>query len=130
VWVTKTAKFEWIPRRNAHSTGSGLKTWIELEMRRTRLKRLVRAYVIQYAYGKVDWEQLGRVYRKNDTMRVIAAQRILQRPEVRQMVDDALAEELTKAGITKAYALGKLKKAMEVAEGPRTPRRWSMPTAK
>jgi len=116
VWFSKTAQLLWLARKISKCHGSGTKTWMELEMRRTRFKELVKAYALQRVNGQVDWEVLGRIYRRNDPKRVESAQRILRRPEAQTMIDENMKDLLVKKGITREWALEILPEALRIAK--------------
>lgn len=116
IWLTKSARLLWLARKESHCHGSGTKTWVELEMNRTRFKNLLKAYVAQYMAGTIDWETLGRIYRRSDPKRVESAQRMIKRPEVQKMVDESVKEALTKAGVTREWALAMLPEALRIAK--------------
>jgi hypothetical protein len=94
VWLNKTAQLLWLARKISKCHGSGTKTWMDLEMRRARFKNLVGAYAMMRVNGKLDWEALGRIYRRNDPMRVESAKRILRRPEAKVIIEEAVRVEL------------------------------------
>ena len=84
------------------------------ECRKARMKRLVSAYVGMLARGKVDYERLAYIYRQDQEVPNIKI--ILKNRAVKRMIEQEMKEVLSSHGVTKDYAITKLKKAMDIAE--------------
>lgn len=86
----------------------------EYESRKFRTRRAVSAYVSMLLAGKIDYEVLSNIYRPGTDEKRMKI--MLTNRAVKKMIEAELKEVLNKHGITKDYAVEKLKKAMEIAE--------------
>ncbi len=117
VWGYKSTKLEWLKRKasgNYHDVSN--LSWQEREARTTRTRNAVKLYVTQMLSGKIDYDELGRVYRPDQAVPAATVRRLFKEERIQQMIDQELARILKEKGITKAFVIDKILKAMEVAE--------------
>jgi hypothetical protein len=106
----------WEDQKRTHSwTAFKPRTWLEDEMRRTRFKKLVNAYVTMYLNGKIDYSALGKLYRPTEKIPEASVKRILRQEEVKQLIDQEVEKALTSEGVTREYVIQLFKQAVALA---------------
>lgn len=115
------------PIKYEDKRGTGLyshskpRSWDERELRSSRGKRLVRAYVAQWMTGELDYKKLGEVYRKDQKIPEATVKRVLKSELFMQAIEDEIEKLMTGKGITKEYVLDIMKEAVEIAKEERDP---------
>jgi hypothetical protein len=91
--------------------------WAEREANQKRTLNVVNAYIGQLMSPyKVDWMMLGNIYRSDQKRPDIAVKRLFKNTVVKKMIEEKLMEVMTEKGITRAFVLDKMLKAVEIAE--------------
>jgi hypothetical protein len=73
--------------RNWSSTSA--RSWAELEARKNRTKEVVRFYVVQkLTTGKIDYNLLGRIYRRTEAIPAASARRLFKLPQIKRMIEE------------------------------------------
>lgn len=124
IFVAGKRKVLWEQRRGqrAYGLGKTKRKWIDVEMGKTRLKRLVDAYIeqtLEIRGGKradYDFQVLGEVYRKDQREPSWTAKMMLRQPEVKQVISEKLSKLAAEEGVTPAWVMQKLKAAVDLAE--------------
>ena len=115
VWSRSTHKLEYLPLRftGRHYSGAD---WQETEAKKTRTKNVVKVYVKQILQGKVDFSELGRVYRPDQKIPAATVRRLFRQDRIKEMIDKELDEIMAKRGLTREWVMATIKRAVEVAE--------------
>ena len=117
-WLTKTSKLLFEPHyKNRNYSSTSTKSYMELELQRTRTKNMVDAYLTYVMAGvQPDWDKLGQMYRPDQEKPAWTARRLLKTKEMKQMIKEKLQEELDERGINEGYVLDVIKDAIGVAK--------------
>lgn len=78
-------------------------------------KRFAEVYANMLWQGKVDWKQLGRIYRPDDKIPEAKAKRVVRSQYIQNMVTEKLIELTEKHGITAKESLEMRKKLLDMA---------------
>ncbi len=92
------------------------KSWLEMELKKSRLKRFAYILALMKVSGKVDWVKAGRSYRPDSKYPGMSAQKLYSKRRVKQMVEEEIKKLLNLQGITEEWVVVKTKRAMEIAE--------------
>lgn len=115
----KNTPFLWEERRAGYAQwtlSKNAETWVEREARKSRTKRVARAFATYIAEGVApDWKKLGEIYRKDQEIPEATVRRLFKQEKIQRMVDKELADILTRQGLTKEYVIGGMKKVVELA---------------
>jgi len=88
-WVSKGSKLLYERRRMVGNwSAAAPKTWIEYEVKRTRVRQLVKAYVRQSIVGSVDYQSLGKLYRADQRIPAATVRRLLKQEKVQELIQD------------------------------------------
>jgi hypothetical protein len=87
--------------------------WIEAELRSSRAKRAIRAYVQMCIDGKIDWDVLGKLYRPNQKIPVATFKRLLKLKETKAMINEEFDRQLKLNGINIEKVLKEEKEILE-----------------
>tara|TARA_R110000744_G_scaffold40374_4_gene91590 strand:- start:1036 stop:1809 length:774 start_codon:yes stop_codon:yes gene_type:complete len=116
-WGGNTNRIEYLVNKSfgvytqANPTG-----WAERESKKTRTKNLVAAYVGQLtSTKKVDYKQLGDIYRPDQQKPAATVRRVLKQEVIRKMVEKKLKEVLSEKGITNSSVLDTMLEGLDVA---------------
>jgi hypothetical protein len=117
-WISNNSKLLYEPNKEAGVYSHVKPThWIEKEKKTTRAKEAVAAYVaMKMADGKLDWEKIGQIYRPDQKNPAVTARRLFKTKEIKDMVDEKIAELLSKKGVTKDSVLDLHIEAAEMAK--------------
>ncbi len=125
-WTSPSNKLTYLDRvaNRAWSENSG-KHWTEREVRRTRSKKAILAYVMMFfSGGGIDWPQLGIIYRKdwenNDPGGRI--QHYFKQPAFKKAIENKMIEVLSGRGKSREDILSMFDKAFEIAEKNKDPK--------
>lgn len=89
--------------------------WAAKEATYTRTKRVVFAYVQQILKGKVDWDELGILYRPDQKIPRATVQRLFHNERIKKMVSEEMRRTLKATGITEEWVFETLKTATKMA---------------
>ena len=117
-WVSPTSKLLFEPNRDAGIYSMVKpKSWQEREAGKTRTKNAVNAYVSKiFAGKKVDWEEIGTIYRGDEKKPAATAKRLFKEKVVKQMVEEKMKEVLASKGINRGFVLDVIRKSIDIAE--------------
>jgi len=117
-WVTKTSKLLYEPNRAMNRyTAINPRIWVDGELRRTRTKNLINAYVEMLLSDKgIDWEQLGKIYRPDQQIPAATVRRLMKREEIQTVVEAKVRDILNEKGITKEYVVDLHQEALDMAK--------------
>jgi len=101
---------------NTYTKVNPAKDWVEYEVDSTRGKNTISTYATMMLNGKVDFNQLGKIYRPNDTIPEATVRRFLKNKRVKMEVEKKVKQILTDKSITKEFAIDNLIRALEMAE--------------
>jgi histone H3/H4 len=120
VWVSKGTKLLYEDRKwIGNWSAAAPKTWIDYEVKRTRVKRLVKEYVRQSLSGQVDYHSLGMLYRPDQLIPEATVKRLLKQEKIQELIQkeqDKLSGRIKKTyedvfdGIDKAIKIAEEKK--------------------
>ena len=122
-WVSKNTELLYEPNRD-FGLYSQVKPdyWVNKEIRSTRFKNTVTAYVEQLLSDTgVNWDILGNIYRPEQRIPAATVRRLFKQQEVREVIEEKLKEILTSKGITQELVLDLHLEAIEVARGKLDP---------
>ena len=122
-WVSKNTQLLYEPNRD-FGLYSQVKPdyWVKKEIRSTRFKNTVTAYVEQLLSDTgVNWDILGNIYRPEQRIPAATVRRLFKQQEVREVIEEKLKEILTSKGITQELVLDLHLEAIEVARGKLDP---------
>ena len=117
-WVSENSKLLFEPNKAA-GIYSMVKprTWQERESGKTRTKNVVNAYVSKvFAGKKVDWNELGTIYRPDEKVPAATAKRLFKEKVVKRMVEEKMKEVLASKGINRGFVLDVIRKSIDIAE--------------
>lgn len=98
------------------------KSWQEYEVKTTRGKRLVRQAVVQLVTkGKLDYEELGQVYRADQAQPSWTVRRVLKQKEFMEAIEAGLEERLIKKGLNPDYVIDLFKEVVQYAQDKKDP---------
>ena len=98
------------------------RTWQERESGKTRTKNAVNAYVSKiFAGKKVDWNEIGTIYRPDEKIPAATAKRLFKEKVVKNMIEEKMKEVLSEKGIDRGFVLDTIKKAINIAEEKEDP---------
>ena len=83
------------------------KHWSVLEANKQRCKNLVDAYVAMFMVGKIDWIELGKIYRPDQKHPAKAVKFIINQKVVKKMIDKKLQDIFRDKGITEGDVIDK-----------------------
>lgn len=117
-WVTNTSQihFKLNHAYNTYTKANPAKSWDEVEVRSTRGKNTINTYAQMMLTGKVDFAQLGKVYRPKDKIPEATVRRFLKNKRVKMEVEKKVKEILADKSISKEFAVDNLIRALEMAE--------------
>ena len=81
--------------------------WIEVELRKSRAKRVIDVYVKMMLSGKTDLNKLAEMYRPNSLKPIATLNRFLKQREVKEVISQKLDEALKLHGIDVDFVLKK-----------------------
>jgi len=118
MWISDRAKLTYENHRDTGEYGQcGTMTWEERESRRTRTKNAVNVYVqMMMQTGKIDWNQLGNIYRKDQEKPDLTAKRLFKTESVKRMVDKKIQEYLNDRDMNQGDVLDIISEAIELAK--------------
>ena len=87
----------------------------EPEQNRTRTRNFVGAYVKQYLGGKLDHEQLGKIYRHDEKKPAVTAKALLKKRYIKEMIDKELESVLVDKGVTQGTVIDMLLESADMA---------------
>ena len=122
-WVSKNTQLLYEPNRD-FGLYSQVKPdyWVKKEIRSTRFKNAVVAYVEQLLSDTgVNWDIIGNIYRPEQKIPAATVRRLFKQQEVREVVEEKLKGILTDKGITQELVLDLHLEAIEVARGKLDP---------
>ena len=122
-WVSKNTQLLYEPNRD-FGLYSQVKPdyWVKKEIRSTRFKNAVVAYVEQLLSDTgVNWDIIGNIYRPEQKIPAATVRRLFKQQEVREVVEEKLKSILTDKGITQELVLDLHLEAIEVARGKLDP---------
>tara|TARA_R100000234_G_scaffold119339_2_gene102003 strand:+ start:367 stop:1083 length:717 start_codon:yes stop_codon:yes gene_type:complete len=118
-FITPRAKLLWEPRRETGNYSSiSTKSYQLLESKTSRTKRAVDVYVrMLLDGGGIDWNLLGKIYRKDQRRPDLSAKRLFKQEEVKRMVDKRIQNALKEKGISEGDVLDVISDAISIAKG-------------
>ena len=118
MWISKRAKLLYEPHRNTGEYSQcGTLTWEERESRTTRTKNAVSLYVqMMMQTGKIDWYQLGQVYRADQQSPDATVKRLFKTEKVKLMVDQKIQDYLDERDMNQGDVLDIISEAIELAK--------------
>ena len=122
-WVSKNTQLLYEPNRD-FGLYSQVKPdyWVKKEIRSTRFKNAVVAYVEQLLSDTgVNWDIIGNIYRPEQKIPAATVRRLFKQQEVREVVEEKFKEILSDKGITQELVLDLHLEAIEVARGKLDP---------
>lgn len=122
LWVHPKTRLDYLPlKATGNFTGKIKRSWQETEARRTRTRNTIAVYAQQILSGKVDYEQLGRVYRPDQQIPAATVRRLLKQTRIQAMVREELKKLLAAKGLDESYVLDVMKRAVDIAEDLQDP---------
>ena len=116
-WVPGNKSLKFKTRMLEKRWGGSGKSWIEHEIRRTRTKNAVTAYVAFVIAGKKpDWYQIGVIYRSDQKDPAASARRLFRQQKVQTMAADRIREIIIGEGIDERAVLKMLKQTFDEAK--------------
>ena len=118
-WNTRFSRilFEENHKYGVYSKTKPSKTWDEHETGRARSKNTISAYANMLLNdGKVDFEQLGKIYRPDQKIPQATVRRFLKRRVAKKMVEQKIQELLESKEVTKDFAIDNILRALHMAE--------------
>ena len=106
-WVSKNTQRLYEPNRD-FGLYSQVKPdyWVRKEIRSTRFKNAVTAYVEQLLNQTgINWDIIGNIYRPEQKIPAATVRRLFKQQEVREVVDKKIRELLSNKGITQERVL-------------------------
>lgn len=119
--VRSGVRCSWEERRESRAFGISPKGWRQVEVKKKRTKRAVKEYVKQFLEveagerAAIDWDAVGRVYRKDQKIPEATAKVLFRNPGVKAMVASELEKELAKEGVTRGRVVQLMNEALQVA---------------
>ena len=117
-WVSKNTQLLYEPNRD-FGLYSQVKPdyWVKKEIRSTRFKNAVVAYVEQLLSDTgVNWDIIGNIYRPEQKIPAATVRRLFKQQEVRDVVEEKLKAILSEKGITQEKVLELYEKGLIMAE--------------
>ena len=117
-WVSKNTQLLYEPNRD-FGLYSQVKPdyWVKKEIRSTRFKNAVVAYVEQLLSDTgVNWDIIGNIYRPEQKIPAATVRRLFKQQEVRDVVEEKLKGILSEIGITQEKVLDLYEKGLLMAE--------------
>ena len=117
-WVSKNTQLLYEPNRD-FGLYSQVKPdyWVKKEIRSTRFKNAVVAYVEQLLSDTgVNWDIIGNIYRPEQKIPAATVRRLFKQQEVRDVVEEKLKGILSEKGITQEKVLDLYEKGLLMAE--------------
>lgn len=90
--------------------------WLEKELNKPRGKRLIRAYVSMLMNGKIDYKQLGVIYRQDQEIPEASVKRILRYTETQDMINKELEKALSDNNVTLDFLIDKRKEIINLSK--------------
>jgi len=116
-WTNKYSKCLWLERKTIGDYSNvNPEGWQDKEARKERTRRLVKLYAHMFMMGKMDWDLLGQVYRKDQKNAAATARRLLKQERIQQMVSEEIQQLLTDHGITRAFIVDEMKASLQGAK--------------
>jgi hypothetical protein len=117
-WTNNASKinFKLNHAHNTYTKVNPAKDWEDYEVSSTRGKNTINTYATMMLNGKVDYHQLGKIYRPNDKIPEATVRRFLKNKRVKMEVEKKVKQILTDKSITKEFAIDNLLRALEMAE--------------
>ena len=122
-WTTKNAKILYEPNRD-FGLYSQVKPdyWVRKEVKTTRFKNAVAAYVEQLLSSKqIDWTVIGNIYRPEQKTPEATVRRLFKQQEVKEVIEEKLKKTLLDKGITQDMVLDLHLEAIDVARKKKDP---------
>jgi hypothetical protein len=122
-WGTKTSKLLYEPNKE-FGLYSQVKPdyWVRKEIRSTRFKNAVTAYVEQLlSTNAIDWTTIGNIYRPDQRVPEATIRRLFKQQEVREVIDDKLKKVMLDRGISQELVLDLHLEAIEIARRKNDP---------
>jgi len=117
VWVNKHPRFSFTPFLNTGNFGgTSPRGWLELEMGRSRFKRMVHALAKMTLAGTINYMTLGNIYRRDQKLPDVTVRRLLRRKEVKECVAKEIDILMDEMGMDHKYVLQQLREAAEMAK--------------
>jgi len=116
VYKSGRSLLEWYPRKMTRDY-SNLKprSWVEKEALKMRTKRTVQVFAQQILLGKVDYKQLGIVYRPDQKIPEATVRRLLKQEKIKEMVTEEIKTLLAKKGVNEDNVIDLLQEALNLA---------------
>tara|TARA_Y100001938_G_scaffold55276_1_gene77100 strand:- start:8192 stop:8986 length:795 start_codon:yes stop_codon:yes gene_type:complete len=96
--------------------------WIRREIRTTRFKNAVTAYIEQLLSSKaIDWTVIGNIYRPEQRIPEATVRRLFKQQEVKEVIEEKLKKVLQEKGITQDMVLDLHLEAINVARDKKDP---------
>lgn len=122
-WANGRAKLLYEPNRT-FGLYSQVKPdyWIRREVRSTRFKNAITAYVEQLlSSNAINWNVIGNIYRPDQKIPAATVRRLFKQQEVKEVIDDKLKKVMLDKGISQEMVLDLHLEAIEVARGKLDP---------
>jgi hypothetical protein len=114
-WVGRSNELFWTAEREKFLLPVA-ERWQEADARRTQTRIMARVCAMMLLANRKDHHLLGLVHRGDQALPSADAKRILKQEEVRQLVSRELAVLVQRKGVSAEYVIGKMKKAIDLAE--------------
>ena len=117
-WVSKNTQMLYEPNRD-FGLYSQVKPdyWVRKEIRSTRFKNAVTAYVEQLLNQTgINWDIIGNIYRPEQKIPAATVRRLFKQQEVRDVVEEKLKAILSEKGITQERVLELYERGLLMAE--------------
>jgi len=118
-WAGNTNKIQYLKNKECDvytQANPEATNWVVREANTTRAKNLVNAYVGQLtSTKKVDYNQLGMIYRPDQQSPAATVRRVLKQETIRKMVETKLREVLSEKGINNSSVLDTMLEGLDIA---------------
>ena len=122
MWISKRAKLKYEPHRNTGEYSQcGTLSWEERESGTTRTKNAVNLYVQMMQTGKIDWYELGKVYRPDQAHPDATVKRLFKTERIKGMVDTKIQEYLDDRDLNQGDVLDIIAQAIDIARNNADP---------
>lgn len=91
------------------------KRWVEVELTKSRAKRVIDIYVKMILVGKTNLNQLAQMYRPDSMKPISTLKRFLKQKEVIEFIEKKLDEKLKLQGIDMQFVIEKRIEILEAA---------------
>ena len=116
-WLSEGGKLKYIPHRETGQyTQVGVLTWDQQEANKTRTKNAVKLYAEMMLNGDINWEVIGKAYRKDQERSDLTAKRLFKKESIQKMLDKEIQKALSDRNITQGDVLDILLEGIGVAK--------------